>query len=299
MSWITAALTVGSALLGSSRSSSNTDEQNRQAAEQYAIDSAYHADLTVYQGQLEQYSALQLSFAGEQQAYANQAYQIAVANREAEIAFREEEVRNKKLSAQTEYNAQGHVTAIMQQGAESQAEAVIEDTLRVAGAERRNLTVEADRMLGVKVAKRRSGIAQGASKDRIVADAFIQRNKALGELSSKAKTSIIQTIQAKDRINNDNNIKLATSYRGLQAIMKLRPAPVANVAPPTPVFDYVAPLAPLAPLGASPVSLSSPSIIETGLTVAGGLNNLGAFSNIGSTSSSIPSVGNYNSSNLY
>jgi hypothetical protein len=206
--------------------------------------------------------------------------------------------------AQTEYNAQGHVTKIRQEGAEAQAQAVIDDTLRVAGSDKRELAVVADKMMGVEVAKRRSGLAQGRSKDRIIVDAFIQRNKALGDLNSKAKASIIQTIQAKDKINNDSNLKLAESYRGLEAIMKLKAAPVANVPPPQPVFDYVAPLQPLAPLGASPASVSGPSFLETGLNAVGGLG----FSNINKVASAgsnaladfggIP-MGNLNSNNMY
>jgi hypothetical protein len=296
MAWIATAVTVGGAVLSSSRASSNADAQNAQAAEQYAIDSQYHGMLTAYQGELENFSAHQLAFSQEQQAYANRSYQIAVENRNAEIAYRQEQVDNQKLAAKTEYNAQGHVAKIRQDGAEAQAEAVINDTLRVAGADKRELAVQADKMMGVEVAKRRSGLAQGRSKDRIIADAFVQRNKAMGDLNSKAKASIIQTIQAKDKINNDSNIKLAESYRGLEAIMKLKPAPVAQVAPPQPVFDYVAPLQPLAPLGASPAKISGPSFLETGLNAASGLNfgSLNSVMSNSSGSATIP-MGNLNS----
>lgn len=289
MAWIATAVTVGGAFLSSRRASKNAKAQNAQAAEQHAIDKQYHGMLQGYQGELEQFSAHQLAFAQERQAYANTSYSIAVANRNAEIAYREEQVANKKLAAITEYKAQGHVTKIRQEGAEAQAQAVIDDTLRVAGADKRELTIAADKMMGVEVAKRRSGLAQGRSKDRIIADAFIQRNKALGDLNSKAKVSIIQTIQAKDKINNDSNIKLAESYRGLEAIMKLKAAPVANVPPPQPVFDYVAPLQPLAPLGASPASVSGPSFLETGFNATAGLD----FGQIGSAVDSFNSIGQY------
>ena len=301
MAWIATAITVGGKFLSSRRASSNADAQNAQAAEQYAIDKQYHGMLQGYQSELESFSAHQLAFSREQQAYANRSYQIAVENRNAEVAYREEQVRNQKLAAQTEYNAQGHVAKIRQEGAEAQAEAVINDALRVAGADRRELTVQADKMMGVAVAKHRSGLAQGRSKDRIVVDAFIQRNKALGDINSKARASIIQTIQAKDKINNDANIKLAESYRGLEAIMKMKPAPVAQVAPPMPVFDYVAPLQPLAPLGASPASVSGPSFLETGLNAASGLNfgSLGAVTSNSMNNLTPTPMGNLNSNDMY
>ena len=65
------------------------EEQQRIAAENYAIQSAYRGELLVFSDQ-------QQAFAAERQAYANASYSIAVGNRNREVAFREEQVYNKK-----------------------------------------------------------------------------------------------------------------------------------------------------------------------------------------------------------
>lgn len=233
-------------------SEKNAEANYDKAVADYAIRAAYREDLLVFADH-------ELAFAAERQAYSNATYSLAVASRNNEMAFREREVANKKLAATTEYKAQGHVASILMHGAEEQAKAVVNDALRVAGSNKRETVVAANKMMGVNQAKRRSGLAQGRSKDRIIADDYIQRNKALGQINSKAKASIIQTIQAKDKIANDQALKLGEAYRGLQAVMRLEAAPVAYVPPATPVFDYVRPVA---PLDSAPVEQETPGFFE-------------------------------------
>ena len=172
-------------------------------------------------------------------------------------------------------------------GAEAQAKAVTEDILRATGATKREAVVASNKMMGTAIALGRSGLAQGRSKDRIVADAYIQRNKKLGTINNQAKGSILQTIQAKDKVANDMSLKLGESYRGLQAMMKLEAAPVAHIPPPAPVFLGRSPIQPVGPNPGSGSTISDASIwgntLASGISGAVNVANLGGFGGTGAT----------------
>lgn len=258
--------------------SSGKDQQKSQKANnayaqaQYKIDVKHNAALNAYADE-------QQAFAYTQQAYSKRVYAQAQADRATEVAFRQREVDNKKNAATTDYKAQGHVANIMIGGAENQAKAVTEDILRATGATKREAVVASDKMMGTAIALGRSGLAQGRSKDRIVADAYIQRNKKLGQINNQAKGSILQTIQAKDKVANDMALKLGESYRGLQAIMKLEAAPVAHIPPPAPVFTGRAPVQPVGPNPGSGSTISNSSILAS--AGASGINTYASLSSLG------------------
>lgn len=271
-----AASVVGSVYSSYSSGKAQQESQeanNAYAQAQYQIDVQHNTALNAYADE-------QQAFAYTQQAYSNSVYAQAVADRAAEVAYRQKQVADTKNAAITDYKAQGHVANIMIGGAENQAKAVTEDVLRATGATKREAVVASNKMMGTAIAIGRSGLAQGRSKDRLVADAYIQRNKQLGQMNNKAKGSILQTIQAKDKVSNDYALKLGESYRGLQATMKLEAAPVANIAPPAPVFTGRAPVQPVGPNPGSGTTISNSSIL--GNTLASGV---GAYvsSGLGST----------------
>ena len=221
----------------------------------YAVDTQYYQDKLNYAQQKQDFSYTM-------EAWGNQKYALAVADRAREVAFRQEEVYNKQFAAKVDFKAQKHVADILQMGASEQASNVIIDTLRVAQANKRDINVQSEQMMGTVIATSMSGIAQGASKDRMVVDLFMQRNKAMGQEKSKAKGSIINSINQKNKIINDTNLQTASAYRGLEAIMKLKPRPVAHIAPPMPQFH-----------GLSPVRGVGPAPINGGEYVSAGYDS--------------------------
>lgn len=253
----------------------NIDAQNRQSQQQHAIDVAYHTQLEGYQRQLEDFANKQQDFAYQRKSYGEYTYQLAIQNRDDQVSFLQEKNYNEKLAAKVEYNAQKDVTKILQLGAEAQANTVIKDTLRANSANTRATNTQSEKMMGTMIAASQSGIAQGRSKERMLIDAFMQRNEAISQLNDKAKVGILAAVNAKDKIVNDSNIQLMESYRGLEAVMRTKPQPVGRVAPPAPVFTEKEPLAPLAPVGAAPINVATAgnSALVAGAigTVAGGV----------------------------
>ncbi len=208
--------------------------------EQYDIDIGYNALQNTYSDQLQ-------GFAKSVEAWGQVRYGMAVEDRATEVAFREKQVKDKQFAAKVDFMAQQHVSEILQVGAVQQASHVVEDVLRTAQGNKRKINVTSEKMMGTIVAESMSGIAQGASKDRMIVEAFQARNREMGKQKSEARKSIIQVVNQKNKVINDTNLQTAASYRGLQAIMKLEPAPVAHVPPPMPVNTLRPPVKPVGP----------------------------------------------------
>ncbi len=235
----------------------NIEAQNAQAAQNHAIQEGYHDKLKVHQTNLEKYANKQQNFAYEKKEYGELTYRMAQSDRAKQVAYLNEQSYNEKQAAQAQFKADEQVNKIMSYGAKAQANSVTADILRSQGANVRGVNTKAEKMMGTVVATSQSGIAQGKSKDRMLVDAFMQRNEAVAQLQGKAKVGIMAAVNAKDKIVNDGNLRLAESYRGLEAIMKSRPQPVGATPPPTPVFTVQEPLAPLAPVGAAPIQVGT------------------------------------------
>ena len=237
-----AAYAVGSSLYNSYKKNKAGEAQDdlnfanyARATEQFEMDTAYVADLNAY-------SAKQLAFSYELEAWGQANYGRALQNAAAEAAYKEKALADKKFGAQVDFMAQKHVSDILQVGATDQASTVIQDVLRVAQANKRGINVGAEKMMGTIVAESMSGIAQGASKDRMIVEAFQMRNKAAGAEASKAKGNIIQVVNQRNKVINDTNLQTAAAWRGLTAIMKLEVAPTAQVMAPRPVSHDMAPI---------------------------------------------------------
>ena len=209
--------------------------QYQQSLQQFAVDTTFYNDSLSYAKE-------QQSFQMEVESWGKARYAMAVADRAREVAYREEVVENKKFGAKVDFMAQKHVADILQVGANEQASNAVIDVLRVAQANKRDINLKSEQMMGTIVSQSMSGIAQGASKDRMIVESFMLRNRASSKEASKAKASIIKTVNQRNKVINDTNLQTAASYRGLEAIMKLKAAPVANVPPPAPVFTGLAPV---------------------------------------------------------
>jgi len=265
--WVKTIITIGTFAYGIYSKNKAGEAQDRlnyanyqRQMEQYSIDLSFNRKQNEYANSLQ-------SFAEQTEAWGLQRYAMAQASRAAEVAYRAEQVANQKFAATVDYKAQVHVADILQSGATQQATQVVDDILRTHEGNKRDVNVRSEQAMGTLVATHMSGVAQGASKERLIVDAFRQRNKAIGQSKSKAKASMIQTINQKNKVINDTNLQTAASYRGLQAIMKLQAAPVAMVPPPMPVNTL---RAPVAPIGAAPIQGGNYVPYNSGATYAAG-----------------------------
>jgi len=259
----------------------------QRSLEQYNIDLGFNLQQNAFADEQRAYGQEQLAHSYALESWGLAKYAQAVASRAAEVAFREEQVRNKKFAGLVDYNAQKHVANILKVGAQEQAVIVLDDILRVNSANKREINVHSEKAMGTLVARDMSGIAQGASKDRLIVDAFRERNKAIGKQKSEATKSMIQVVNQKNKVINDQNLQVAASYRGLQALMKLRPAPVAHIPPPAPVFHGTQPIRPVGPApieGGNYVPYdSTANWINAGINIAGSSTVQNAYNSFGST----------------
>lgn len=221
--------------------------------ENYRIQQAYHKELLAFRDEQDAYAQKQLDFAYQQLSYANEQYNIGLRNIAEENNFRQKEVYNTKLAALTEYNAQADVGQIMKQGAEDSMNNAINETLRVQGANQREIARQADKALGTIQATRGAGITGGASVERDKIAMFMEKNRAISMLSDKTAASIIETSAQKTEMVNNYNLKIAEAYRMLDATMRLEAAPVAMIPGPQPIFTEKQPIGPITPLSPEPI----------------------------------------------
>ena len=219
----------------------------------YAIQSEYHDTLLGFRDEQLSYSSELQGFAYEQLAYSHAVYGVALANRQAEVVFREKEVYNKKLAAKTEFNAQADVAVLMKEGAQDSMINAIGETMRVGSNNLRDLKRKSVKAQGDTLARVGAGITGGASANRQLIAVHMEKNRETAKIREQMSTNIIKTNNAKNTMISNYNLKIGESYRNLTAMLRLEAQPVPNVNPPTPVFTGLQPVAPVAPLEAAPV----------------------------------------------
>lgn len=221
--------------------------------ENYNIQRSFHNELQGFRREQEAFADKQLNFAHEQLDYAREQYAIGLENIAKENNFRQMEVYNTKMAATAEYTAQKDSAEIMQYGAQDAVNTAIDETLRAGGANRRELIRQAGKAAGDVQAARGSGITGGASVEREKIAVFMEKNRAMSQLDDKEATSIIQATAARDEMVSNYNMKVAESYRMLDATLRLEAAPVAAIAGPQPIFTEKQPIGPITPLGPKPI----------------------------------------------
>jgi len=249
--------------------------QNAYNLEQAKIDAQWYNMRLEYSKELEAFSYKKLEYAYEQEAYGYKKWQTAIENQYAQKMYEAESLENKKKSALTDFNAQVEVAKIMNLGAREQAQNAIQETVRVGAANAEEVNRKLVKTTGKINATLSSGLAGGTAAERAAVAAFMERNNAVNQVDDKTKSSIIQTIAQKDKINNDMALKVGQSYRELQAIYKLEVSPWQQIMEPAPVFDEMEPLSPIQPVGATPAAV--PSLSSGGLLAQSFSSGIGAF----------------------
>ena len=244
----------------------NMENYNIQAGFQQQLQGYYGEQLNYAQQQqdfaytMQGFAQEQQAFAFEQKAYAEHSYQVAVGNNARLAAYRQEEVDNKKLAATTQYKAQQDVTALMKMGAEESLRSAVGESLRVQGANQREIQLVAQQAQSSAVNKAFGGITAGRSRERMAVQVHMDMNKAVGKARNVTHANIIKAGREKDKTINSYRLKEYETKRMYQATMLLEPQPVPQLAGPQPVFTGLqpvftglAPVQPIQPLGATPV----------------------------------------------
>ncbi len=263
----------------SSQQAAYVSEMNALATYAYNMDnynimSGYQTQLQGYYGeqlnyaqqqqdfsyQMQGFAEQQQSFAFEQKAYAQHSYQVALGNNAKLAAYRQEEVTNKQQAAAAQYKAQKDVTNLMRIGAEEGLRDAVGESMRVQGANQREIQLVAQAAQGNAVSIGFGGITAGRSKERMAIQVHMDMNKAVGKQRNTTQAGIIKASRQKDKTVNSYRLKEFEASRMYDAAMKLEPQPVPNLAGPQPVFTGIqpvftglAPIQPLQPLGAAPV----------------------------------------------
>lgn len=233
--------------------SSNIEANYAYDMENYRIQQQYHDELLRFRDTQVAYANKQLNFAYEQIEYANEQYKVGLENIARENHYKQMEVYNTKLAAKAEFTAQADVGEIMKQGAQDAMNNAINESLRAGGANQRELIRQTGKALGDVQVARGSGITGGESVNRDKIAVFMEKNRAMSMLNEKTAASIIETSAAKDEMVNNYNLKVAESYRLLDATLRLEAAPVANIPKPQPIFAERQPVGPVTPLGPTPI----------------------------------------------
>lgn len=285
--WVAVGVAVvgGYAAYSASEDAADANSANIEAnyaydMENYRIQQQYHREMLGFRDQQIDYAHKQLNFAYEQIEYANEQYKVGLENIARENHYKQMEVHNTKLAAKAEFTAQADVGEIMKQGAQDSMNNAINESLRAGGANQRELIRQTGKALGDVQVARGSGITGGESVNRDKIAVFMEKNRAMSMLSEKTAASIIETSAAKDEMVNNYNLKIAESYRLLDATLRLEAAPVANIPGPQPIFAEQQPVGPVTPLGPEPIKGVA---ADSGWSsIAAGISGFGTGFSVGS-----------------